>query len=80
MRISIRSGGTPISDNAILCEKQVGSQPGHAESEFAKSPVNSFGVFQVDADPNVQVVGSPDMAVDADRVAADQQIVNARSS
>src|ERR1039457_758088 len=66
----------PHANDVIPDKKQVGGQPCCGEAKLAERPLNSGGVFRTNLDPNIEIVGRPDVAVDPDRVAADQQVFN----
>jgi hypothetical protein len=65
------------ANHVIPVKKQAGGQPRRGEPELAKGALNSGGVFRINVDPHVEIVGGPDMTVDADRVSANQQVFNA---
>jgi hypothetical protein len=52
-------GWHPHANHVIPVKKQAGGQPCRGEPELAKSALNSGGIFRINVDPRVEVVGGP---------------------
>ena len=64
------------ANHVIPGKKQIGGQPGCGKPKLAKCPINSDGIFRTDIDPNIEIVGGPDITINPDRVPANQQVFN----
>ena len=58
----------PHANDVVRRKKQVGRQPWRGEPELAKRTLDSGGIFRMDIDPDVQIVGRPDVSVNVHRV------------